>query len=140
MEKFSYDASAEVFVSRRYAKTAQTQYKRFKTAAEALQYLIEVLPPAAAQASMLEVNEGRYDGAAALKLYLSAQYPLPRKPVEVAPKRAVSARAEAPKPQYGRVFLAKLFGLTLKQAGEILERSGDDRDKAADLARQMRFA
>ena len=140
MEKFPYDAPAEVFVSRRFAKSTQSQYRRFVTATEALRFLFEVLPPAAAQASMLEVNEGRYDGAAALKLYLSAQYPLVRKLVEPLPARQRPAGSDdAPKRQYGRLFLAKLFGLTPKQASDILDRAGDVRGKGVDLARELRL-
>ncbi len=38
--------------------------------------------------------------------------------------------------QYTAGFLAGSFGLTLKQAREILERAGEDRTAAADLARK----
>mgnify|MGYP001149552954 CR=1 FL=1 len=42
-------------------------------------------------------------------------------------------------PQYEPVFLANCFGLTLKQAVEVLERANGRRDDAAELARQLRY-
>ena len=41
MDNFNYDAMAELYPSRRYAKSQQTQYRRFKKASEAIRYMIE---------------------------------------------------------------------------------------------------
>ena len=41
MDNFNYDAMAELYPSRRYAKSQQTQYRRFKKASEAVRYMIE---------------------------------------------------------------------------------------------------
>ena len=78
MPKFNYDAMAELYPSRRYAKSQQTQYRRFDTAAEAIRYVIEELPAKWLAGSHLEVNEQRFEGAAIRELYEAADYPLAR--------------------------------------------------------------
>ncbi|UXN75947.1 hypothetical protein N8D56_27610 (plasmid) [Devosia sp. A8/3-2] len=78
MENFNFGARAELFASRRYAKTNQTQYRRFRTAAEAVQFVIEELPVAARAGSYLEVNEQRFEGGTIRALYDHAAYPLER--------------------------------------------------------------
>ena len=76
MEKFNYNAMAELFPSRRYAKTQQTQYRRFPNAAEAIRYIIEELPSNGRAGSFLEVNEKRFEGDAIRALYDAPDYPL----------------------------------------------------------------
>ena len=44
MPKFDYEALAELYPSRRYAKSQQTQYRRFDRAADAIRYVIEEMP------------------------------------------------------------------------------------------------
>ena len=78
MQKFNYDAFAELYPSRRYAKSQQTQYRRFDRAAEAIRYVVEELPGKWLAGSHLEVDEQRFEGAAILELYESADYPLSR--------------------------------------------------------------
>lgn len=78
MENFSYTASAELYPSRRYAKSARDQYRRFKTAAEAIQYIVEDRPAAWLIGTFLEVDGRRYDGNAIRALYEADGYPLPR--------------------------------------------------------------
>ena len=78
MDNFNYGASAELYPSRRYAKSARDQYRRFKTATEALQYIMEDVPSSWLIGSFLEVEERRYDGEAIRALYESAAYPVPR--------------------------------------------------------------
>ena len=78
MENFNFGARAELFASRRYAKTNQTQYRRFATAAEAVRFVIEDLPVAARAGSYLEVNEQRFEGGTIQALYDNADYPLER--------------------------------------------------------------
>lgn len=41
--------------------------------------------------------------------------------------------------QYTSGFLANSFGLTLRQARDILDKANGDRTTAAELARQLRF-
>lgn len=78
MTGFNYDAMAELFPSRRHAKSQQTQYRRFAKASEAIRFCIEELPATGLAGSFMEVREGRFDGAAIRKLYEAAEYPLPR--------------------------------------------------------------
>jgi hypothetical protein len=78
MTNLNYQASAELYPSRRYAKTTRDQYRRFTTAAEAIQYIMEDVPGPALIGSFLEVDDRRYDGDAIRALYESAAYPLPR--------------------------------------------------------------
>jgi hypothetical protein len=75
---FSYDAPAELYCSRRYAKSARDQYKRFRTAAEALRYIVEDVPGTWLNGSVMEVDERRFDASAIRALYDSVSYPLDR--------------------------------------------------------------
>ena len=81
MDEFNYEASAELFPSRRYAKTQQTRYRRFATAAEAIRYVIEDLPSSGRAGSFLEVGEVRFEGEAIRALYDAAAYPLSRQDI-----------------------------------------------------------
>ena len=81
MNAFDYDTMAELFPSRRYAKTQQTQYRRFARAAEAIRYVMEDLPANGRAGSFLEVNEIRFEGDAIRALYDAPEYPLTRQEV-----------------------------------------------------------
>ena len=87
MVDLDYNARAELFVAKRYAKTAAAQYRRFTRASEAIQYCMEELPENALAGSFLEVDERRFEGKAIRALYESEGYPL---------QRAKAARASAP--------------------------------------------
>lgn len=76
MSDFNYNAPAELFPSRRFAKTQVTRYRRFKTAADAIQHCMEEMPAKALAGSYLEVDERRFEGQAIRDLYESPQYPL----------------------------------------------------------------
>ena len=79
MADFDYDATAELYPSRRYAKTSRQQYRRFRTAAAAVQFLIEEMPGSSLSGSFLEVDERRFEGAEIRALYDAEAYPLPRR-------------------------------------------------------------
>lgn len=79
MPRFNYSAMAELYPSRRFAKSQTTQYRRFSTAAEAIQYVVEEMPASWLAGSHLEVNEQRFEGAAIRALYDAADYPLARR-------------------------------------------------------------
>ena len=77
MQKFSYDATAEVYPSRRFAKSL-ARYRRFDRAADAIRYIIEEMPPEWLIGTMIDVNGKRREGNAIRALYDAAEYPLER--------------------------------------------------------------
>ncbi len=78
MENFNYNAMAELYPSRRFAKSQQTQYRRFRSAAEAIRHMMEEMPRTWLPGSFLEVDEVRFEGDRIRALYESAAYPLTR--------------------------------------------------------------
>jgi hypothetical protein len=80
MAAFDFATPAELFPSKRNlrAKGAVT-YRRFDTAADAIRYAVEELPPQYFAGTYLEVDEERFDGEGIRKLYESPDYPLPRR-------------------------------------------------------------
>jgi len=77
MQKFSYEAPAEVYPSRRFAKSL-ARYRRFDRAAEAIRYVIEEMPAEWLVGTMIDVNGKRREGTAIRDLYDAADYPLER--------------------------------------------------------------
>jgi hypothetical protein len=79
---FDYEAAAELFPVRNRKFNRQfTRYRRFDSAAEALRFAIEELPPQLLQGAVLEVEEERLDGNEMRRLYDSAEFPLARRAV-----------------------------------------------------------
>ena len=79
MSDFDYEMPGE-FYSRKHQGTKPTglTYQRFKTAAEAIRFAMEALPPAALNSSMLEIGGDRYRGKELRALYADPKYPLRR--------------------------------------------------------------
>ena len=75
---FDYNAPAELFPSRAKRSNGQAKYRRFETAAEALQFAIEEMPPPVLLGAFLEVKEERFGAEEMRALYDSAAYPLRR--------------------------------------------------------------
>ena len=75
---FNYAAPAELFPSRSKKGRGHVTYRRFNTAAEALRFAVEQMPPAALLGAYLEVDEKRFGLNEMRGLYESAAYPLPR--------------------------------------------------------------
>ncbi|MEI8150630.1 MAG: hypothetical protein WCG92_03425 [Hyphomicrobiales bacterium] len=75
---FDYGAPAELYPSRIKKGRGRITYKRFNTAAEALRFAIEEIPPAVLLGAYLEVDEARFGVAEIRFLYDSAAYPLKR--------------------------------------------------------------
>lgn len=77
--RFDYAAPAEVFMSRAgYARSSPIAYRRFKTAAEAIQYAVEQIPGQLLKAAVMEVEERRFDHQGIRALYDRDGYPLAR--------------------------------------------------------------
>lgn len=81
MDKFNYNASAELYPTRRYAKSQRAQYRRFGTAADAIRYAVEEMPGKWLIGTYLEVDEQRFEGEAIRALYDASDYPLPRQAI-----------------------------------------------------------
>lgn len=80
MVDFNYDATAELFPTRRRALGRQSfGYKRFAQASLAIRFAIEDLPPECLNGAFLEVDEQRYGSNDIRRLYQSAAYPLTRR-------------------------------------------------------------
>ncbi|WP_295559481.1 hypothetical protein [uncultured Hyphomicrobium sp.] len=76
---FDYGAPAELFPSKgKGFRRKLVSYKRFVSAAAAIQYAIEELEAEKLAGAVLEVNEERFDDVAIRNLYASEDYPLKR--------------------------------------------------------------
>ena len=79
MEKFDYNASADLFPARSKVGHRPVGYRRFDTAAQAIQYAVEEMSPEFLDGTILEIDSERFDGASIRILYSSEAYPLARK-------------------------------------------------------------
>ncbi|MBE0704180.1 MAG: hypothetical protein IH582_13600 [Afipia sp.] len=80
MAAFNYNTEAELFPAAiRKKKRAGFAYRRFGTAAEAVQFAIEQLPADSLNGAYLQVDEARFDQNGIRSLYESSAFPLPRR-------------------------------------------------------------
>src|ERR1700730_12073474 len=81
MASFSYNTAAELFPAAiRKKKRAGFAYRRFDTAAAAVQFAIEELPADSLNRAYLQGDEARLDKSGIRTLYESQYSPLPRRP------------------------------------------------------------
>jgi hypothetical protein len=78
LTRFDYNSPAELFPSRTKRGARQMRYRRFETAAAALQFAMEEMPPPVLLGVFLEVEEERFGAEEMRSLYRSAAYPLAR--------------------------------------------------------------
>lgn len=78
IDRFDYSSPAELFMSRASRPSSPVAYRRFATAAEAIQFAIEELPAAFLIGTVLEAQEHRFDHHAIRQLYERGEYPLAR--------------------------------------------------------------
>lgn len=80
MVEFDYNASAELFGTRKRAPRRQPLgYKRFTKAAQAIRFAMEEIPAELLAGAYLEVDEQRFNSDGIRRLYESARYPLARR-------------------------------------------------------------
>jgi hypothetical protein len=78
-ELFDYSTEAELFsAGNRKGRRQPLGYRRFASAADAVRFAIEELPPHLLVGSYLEVAEMRYERSEIRRLYDSADYPFVR--------------------------------------------------------------
>jgi hypothetical protein len=92
MAAFDFGAIAELYPCKgRGGARSPVSYHRFETAAEAIRYAIEELPPALLNGAILEINEDRYHKDQIRAFYDSKEFPLTRRAVD---ERAVNRRKQ----------------------------------------------
>jgi hypothetical protein len=78
MDKFDYSAPADLFPARSRNGHHPLGYRRFDTAAEAIQYAVEGMPAEFFNGTVLESLEGRLNDVNIRLMYDSDDYPLAR--------------------------------------------------------------
>lgn len=76
MEPFDFNEPAELFAAAYRAQ--HVRYYRFPTAAEAIRFAIEELPPKLLRGLVMEAKEVRYRASEILTLYQRTDFPLAR--------------------------------------------------------------
>jgi hypothetical protein len=76
---FDYSADAELFPQRSRGRSKQIAYRRFESAAHALKFAMEDLPPTLLAGTFLEVNDERLGAKQIRELYEDEGFPLERR-------------------------------------------------------------
>ena len=79
MEKFNYEAPAELFPSRNRKIAQKVKYRRFDRVADAIRFAVEELPEPLLLGAYIEIEDGRLGHKDIRALYESASYPLKKK-------------------------------------------------------------
>ncbi len=96
MAAFNYNTAAELFPAAiRKKKRAGFAYRRFDTAAAAVQFAIEQLPADSLNGAYLQVDEARFDQSGIRTLYESEAFPLERRAQVEEPAAEAAADQDA---------------------------------------------
>lgn len=79
--KFDYATPAELFATASTGGKRRMTYRRFPSAALAIEFAIEGIAPKYLVGAILEVGDERFEHHGIRRLYEAAEYPLPRKEV-----------------------------------------------------------
>jgi hypothetical protein len=79
VDKFNYDAPAELFPSRNRKIVNKIKYRRFDRAADAIRFAVEELPEPLLLGAYIEIDEARLGHKDIRALYDSAEYPLSKR-------------------------------------------------------------
>src|SRR5512135_8304 len=74
VDKFNYDAPAELFPSRNRKIVNKIKYRRFDRAADAIRFAVEELPEPLLLGAYIEIDEARLGHKDIRALYDSAEY------------------------------------------------------------------
>jgi hypothetical protein len=79
MDKFDFNAPAELFPSRNRKVTSKIKYRRFDRAADAIRFAVEDLPEPLLLGATIQIDDQRLGHQDIRALYASERYPLKRK-------------------------------------------------------------
>ena len=79
VDRFDYNAPAELFPGRNRKSAKKVSYRRFETAADAIRFAVEELPELLLLGACIEINEQRLNYKDIQALYASEQYPLEKR-------------------------------------------------------------
>jgi hypothetical protein len=79
VEKFDFDAPAELFPSRNRKIVNKIKYRRFDRAADAIRFAVEELPEPLLLGAYIQIDEERLGHKDIQGLYDSAEYPLTKR-------------------------------------------------------------
>ena len=79
MDKFDFNAPAELFPSRNRKIANKIRYRRFDRAADAIRFAVEELPEPLLLGAYIEIEEARLGHKVIRELYDSAEYPLTKR-------------------------------------------------------------
>lgn len=78
-QSINYSALGEIFSTQSISRRSRVTYRRFDTAALAIQFAMEELPADKLRSATLEVSEQRFAHTQIQELYRSPAYPLKRR-------------------------------------------------------------
>jgi len=79
MDKFDFNAPAELFPSRNRKVANKVKYRRFDKAAEAIRFAVEELPEPQLLGAYIQIDEQRLGHQEIRTLYQSERYPLKKR-------------------------------------------------------------